>query len=493
MPLVICAAKLNLDLWYDEAYTIQVFVSRRWATIVTDYSAPNNHVLYSFLLRPFYLASDSNFMLRLPSFVATAGTLALVFRLAQRTAGLVGAVLATAFLGLTEMFLVHTMQVRGYGLSMLLTVWLANLAILPPLSRFGEGAGGGGTWRRLASIAVAGAALLYVMPTNVLLFVPLGAIAVLAVAIHDKARLVKEIAAWSAACLLAGVLYWPILDQVRGVGNLGMKPSLATATTFMEQFFFDAFHDWVALLPFAGVGLAAWLVRAARRRSWQDVELAAGALAILIGPFALVLLLPGVPYLRNFCPMLPLVAIVMGGLLVECGTLAGRIRLAWSSPPKVALAGLTLLCVVALPWIATYPMRLTELRNRQWAQDGYYNYYAANFHPAELMRSLRQRLPDNEDYLICFAEADYFPLVHYADQAGLPLARTVRGSGSARVYLVLPAVADYPAVAGRCGFPEKVLRAIPFLEDFGYFRLYRSNGPLPLPSPPPIAQESDIR
>src|ERR1700760_4745004 len=83
-PLVHCASRLNLDLWHDEIYTIDYFVSRGPAFVVTDYSAPNNHILFSLVMWPFYLLSESNFCLRLPSFLFTFGTLGFVFRLANR-------------------------------------------------------------------------------------------------------------------------------------------------------------------------------------------------------------------------------------------------------------------------------------------------------------------------------------------------------------------------------------------------------------------------
>jgi len=41
MPRVLCSLKLNLDLGYDEVYTVVGFVARPWREIATDYSAPN--------------------------------------------------------------------------------------------------------------------------------------------------------------------------------------------------------------------------------------------------------------------------------------------------------------------------------------------------------------------------------------------------------------------------------------------------------------------
>ena len=83
-PLALCVSKLSLDLWYDEAYTLAVYVSCGFRWIATSYADPNNHVFYSLILRPFHLLSDSNAVLRLPSLLFTAVTLLWVGHLAVR-------------------------------------------------------------------------------------------------------------------------------------------------------------------------------------------------------------------------------------------------------------------------------------------------------------------------------------------------------------------------------------------------------------------------
>src|SRR5262249_43339899 len=129
VPLIICALKLNLDLWHDEVYTIDSFVSRGVGYIVTDYHLPNNHVFYSLVIYPFYCLSDSNFVLRLPSLLCAAGCLWFIFLTARSLAGIAAGLLSVFVLGMTQMFLVHVMQIRGYGLSMFLCAWLAFLAL----------------------------------------------------------------------------------------------------------------------------------------------------------------------------------------------------------------------------------------------------------------------------------------------------------------------------------------------------------------------------
>jgi len=474
IPLVLCASKLTLDLWYDEAYTLDVFVSQPWIKIATDYSAPNNHVFYSLLLRPIYRLSDSEFLLRLPSLLFTVGTLALVFRLARRWSGLPGGVLATAFVGLTQMFLIHTMQVRGYGLSMFLAAWLGLVAVAQSPGTW---------WRRAATIALVGAAFLYVLPTNLLFFVPLAVVAVTWTAVRDR-RLrsaLGESAAWGLACLVAGLVYLPILDQVLNLGAGHGRASTGDVLVLARQVFWAASRDWLPILPPAALGLAFWTREVWRRPSRQHVVLPLVTVAMLAGPFFLTGVFGVLPFLRNYAPLLPFLGVAIGWLVAELLAAAGRL-LSWARSDFVkALVGLILLTSVALPRIWTYPARLTEHRRRVFAQDGYYNYYAANFHPSDVANYLQQSIGPEESYVICFADADHFPLWHYFRRVGMPLERVGRSSrgGPPVVYLIAPALADYEALSAKSGLPVDVIRRFPLAEDFGYYRLYRSGSGSP--------------
>ncbi|MBL9122543.1 MAG: hypothetical protein JNG90_02845, partial [Planctomycetaceae bacterium] len=171
VPIYLLASRLTLDLWADEVYTLYDFAAQPIARIISDYSAPNNHILYSLVLHPLALVTQREIWLRLPSLGFALGTLLLVFRLALRTSGVTSAIGATLALGLNVMFLTHALQVRGYGLSMLLLAGLLELAI--------PGAPGSTRRHRLVLVPLVGAAFLYVLPTNALFLAPVGIAAVL--------------------------------------------------------------------------------------------------------------------------------------------------------------------------------------------------------------------------------------------------------------------------------------------------------------------------
>jgi hypothetical protein len=496
LPAILAASKLNLDFWYDEVYTLEFFVSKPWLKIATDYSAPNNHVLYSLLLKPFYSLSDSEFVLRLPSFACTIGTLLMVFRLARRRAGIPAAVMATLLLGLTQMFLVHTVQVRGYSLSMFLAAWLGTLAL--PVSPEAN-------WRRLGAIGLAGAAFLYVLPSNVLFFFPLALASVVLAAARTRpsdscvassaqgARgfespfvlrirrvlglVATEAAAWVGACLLAGLLYLPILDQVlQARGDSDPAPLKSVITGSAHGFFSAALRDWLPVVVLAFIGLAIWARALYVRREQNQYVLALLILVLLGGPFCVTAISGVRPFVRNYCPMLPFLALVLAWSLACLLEAAGRFVPFARSKQSQAAIGSVLLAAVALPAIWTYPARLAESRRQQKVQDGYFNYYAADYHPSQVASYLARAIDPQEGYSVCFSQADYFPLAFYFRRSGVPLNRNARSSGhsSPVLYLITPPQADYEALSGRCGFPADVLRGFPLIKDFGYYRLYCS-------------------
>lgn len=480
-PLAICASKLNLDLWYDEIYTLNAFVSGGPAKIVTDYSVPNNHVLYSLLLWPVHLISTSSFVLRLPSFVLAAATLWLAFQLARRFGGLAAGVLTIVLLGLNQMFLIYAMQVRGYGLSMFLFTWLFSLALPRDVATR--------PWR-LAAIALVGAAFLYVMPTNLLLLAPLAAINLTwviwppadeedtrAPAAPERGSIAGRLAlcggAWVGALLLAAACYAPIARQVLSHRGTPLAFSLSELLATTESFLKPALYDFLPLAPLFLLGLIVWGIRRARGRESESPALPAAAAACFCGAFLLTAALGIRPFPRNFCPLLPVVALAQAWTLT---VLAKSFRWAGASAEtKGTLAAALLIAVVATPRLWTYPERLADFcRRHPGEHDGYFNYYAADYRPSAVVESLRRRTADGRPFRVYFSEQDHINLTYYLELLGQPLAHgDAHGSDEplATIYLIAPASPDWKSLSEKSHLSEKTLRAFPVLEDFGYYRL----------------------
>jgi len=477
-PIALCAGRLNLDLWHDEIYTLVMFAAAGPRKIVADYSAPNNHVLYSLVLWVVQEFSSAEFALRLPSLAFSIGALAMTFRAAWHLGNRTLAVLATLLLGLNQMFLIHAIQVRGYALSMFLFAWLVNLAI--PLE-------GGTRISRLLQVGFVGAAFLYVMPTNLLFFAPLAGAALiwLGTSRHGRASaespnqhtasarmLLEATAAWAAALLLAALLYAPIARQVlehRGPST-HFSPSALLAA--MKAFLKPAMHDMLLLLPLFLAGLLVWIVRRIRRQEVASPAAPLLAAAVFGGAFLLTAGLGISPFARNFCPLLPLMA------LAQAWTLGELLRaISWNSvrAAEAASLGVALVVVAVLaPQIATYPNRLDAYcREHPGAHDGYFNYYAADYHPAAVIDRVQKLTADGRPYRVCYAKEDHWNLIYYFKLAGVPLAAGPArpGEAGAWLYVIAPHKADWADIAASCKLPEETLRRLPAIDDFGYYQL----------------------
>lgn len=471
LPLAHCASRLNLDLWHDEIYTVDYFVSRGPLFIISDYSLPNNHVLYSLLLWPFYLISDVNFVLRLPSFLFAVGTLALVFAIALRQSGLVCAVLSTSLLGLNQMFLIHAIQVRGYGVSMFLTAWLTRLAL----------ADSPRTLRQWIAVVLAGAAILYVMPTNALFFVPLALASVLVRVTRGVAarEVSADASAWFTAALVALACYFPIAEQVRAVAKSSAPSSWSALPHIVASFFRPALHDyfWFAPVMLASLVAIALTTDKNKPRRWA---LPAVALGVLFGAFPLTAALRISPFERNYCPLLVSLALLSGWLLAE---LIGAIRARSSSltPSVAAGVSLALVALVLCPRLWTYPRRLKERRElteaaNQWITDGYYCYYAADYRPSAVVAYLAEQDFEQSPFCVAYAKADFLNVWWYFYHSRL--SGVSPPSGVVDIYAIVPEPAPWKALAEYNRFSEQDVKSFRLIADFGFYRLYRALQPI---------------
>lgn len=128
--LLIRLIQINRTVGYDEAYTFIHFASRSLQIIITDYSAPNNHVFHSLLVSlAYHILGNHIWVLRLPALLAGVLTIPAVYMAGKaiysRSAGL----LAAAFVALSPMLVDYSGNARGYTLICLfacLILWLAG-------------------------------------------------------------------------------------------------------------------------------------------------------------------------------------------------------------------------------------------------------------------------------------------------------------------------------------------------------------------------------
>lgn len=528
-PLGFLAQRIPLDLWYDEVYTLVHFVHRSWTEIVLDYSAPNNHIAYSLLLRPLWLLGAQPLELRLFSYLLAVVTLLLVFVLAWRLAGREVAVWSTALLGLSQMYLVHAIQVRGYGLSMLLVTALANLAVAAtstlaawtraprqadvPSKLKDERLSAGAPpvspelrrwWWRTAGIVAASAMMIYAIPTNALFVVPLTVWSIARAWRRCGVRAAAiESAPWLAGLVLAAMLYLPVFSQLRSHSTGAPRPSLEGMLQLAGDFFWAAGHDAWPLAPLTLIGLFAWLVGSRKAARADAISL---VITVLVGSFAVAWALGVSPFLRNFCPLLPLLALGMAWLaLVAVDAVAQRfyarsIRGTFGAP----IAGLVLLLAVFTPPLLRYPAKLIALREQQGAvQDGYFNYYAADFEPARVADVLVPLVKDEPNFDIAYDDADYYNLVYYLIAEGIaappPPEDPNQPPAPGYLYLVLSPKPKLARLQARIAIPAEEWTRWPEVARVGYYRVLRSPErrslaelQKPAPTPEPGAPPSPV-
>lgn len=110
-------AMATTSIWVDEFHTVMDFAQKGLWTAWTDYSAPNNHILFSMLLSfvPAELAYDP-FWARLPSFLVVGAALIGLVVFGKKEGALAAGVLAAALLIANDPTMRLTLQARGYGL-----------------------------------------------------------------------------------------------------------------------------------------------------------------------------------------------------------------------------------------------------------------------------------------------------------------------------------------------------------------------------------------
>ncbi|MEI6815798.1 MAG: glycosyltransferase family 39 protein [Bacteroidota bacterium] len=126
---------INIDFWNDEVYTLQHFVFVPFQKIITDYHVPNNHVLFSIITK-IYLKilgitslnslMDRPYLLRLLPLSFSIVTIICLYKTAKKIFNADVALLSVLMMTTCIPYFNFCLQIRGYMLSILLFVLLAN-------------------------------------------------------------------------------------------------------------------------------------------------------------------------------------------------------------------------------------------------------------------------------------------------------------------------------------------------------------------------------
>jgi 4-amino-4-deoxy-L-arabinose transferase-like glycosyltransferase len=121
--------KINEPIAYDEAYTFIYYAARPFKQILSDYSAPNNHILHTILVRISYqIFGGHPWIVRLPAFLAGTLCIPAGYFAARRIFNSNQSLAAAALVALTPWFISYSTNGRGYTLLTLLALLLTNFA-----------------------------------------------------------------------------------------------------------------------------------------------------------------------------------------------------------------------------------------------------------------------------------------------------------------------------------------------------------------------------
>ncbi len=129
--LFIRLIQINNAVGYDEAYTFIHFASRSLQVILTDYSAPNNHIFHSLLVYIVYhIFGNHVWALRFPAFLAGVLTIPAIYMAGKVIYGKNAALITAALVACTPILVDFSVNARGYTLMCLfscLILWIAGI------------------------------------------------------------------------------------------------------------------------------------------------------------------------------------------------------------------------------------------------------------------------------------------------------------------------------------------------------------------------------
>lgn len=397
----ILAGYLQKDLWYDEAWTLNRWLSRGFLHVLTNYDRPNNHILYNATLWPvFHLFGGYATPVPLMRALSAAYSLLAVlflFAAARRRGGALVGLLAAGLFGLSHVYFVYGYQLRGYAFTGLLAA--AGLYLIVRLCEDGRARW---AWSFIGLAVVAPG----VLPTNSMVF---GVLASLhlgerLLAGASPRRLLQALGL-CASPALGLLIYLPSADALLAhAQTYGGSARLLVLAGLAE----GLLRDWWWLLPFVAIGL--WPARRGERSDrslwlWVSVLLGAAPAAIALGVAT---------YGRAFFGLVPGVWLALALLAARGLERLGERLL----PTATALRGPAGSLLLALVLAATAVAREVDDRRRDRAEYGdakiksfYAPYYVHRNHPTRLLRWVAARKRERPEAVFLAdkrAETEYY-------------------------------------------------------------------------------------
>jgi 4-amino-4-deoxy-L-arabinose transferase-like glycosyltransferase len=340
--VVLRASFLDVPLRYDEATTFVNYVSKPIYVALSNYSAPNNHLLHTALAyAATHVGGTGEIALRMPALVAGVAVVPVTYVLGRSLYGGAAGLLAAGLVAGSSTLVEYSANARGYTILLL----LATLGLIAA-ARYVER----GTHGSLAALAVTAGLGLFTIPTMVYAFA--GTLAWVGLSMVRNGRPLRGIVRPLAWCTLGGaalaaILYVPVL-AVSGPRAIVANEYVTAlpVTTFVDQLdghLLETARAWTRDLPVAVTAiLTASLVaslafhrRIARTRVPVLPVLVAVALVMIVAQRT-------IPFPRVWLYLVPVACVTCAALP---GYVLGQSRARWLTPAaalSVAVAGAVL-------------------------------------------------------------------------------------------------------------------------------------------------------
>ena len=436
-------------LWFDEALTVMNFMALPGpAEIYHNYVIPNNHIIYTILLKFWSYAYQPvvafDVYLRLFSLVITFAAFAIMFFRWKKQCGIWPVALVCACFAFSLPFGIYSVAVRGYMLSFLLVL----IAL-----EFARGWIAGPGWKNGTAYFIVSLLAVGTIPSNI---IALGAVVLcLAEFPLSNRKFILRFVFLAIIPLLALALFY--LPVSRGVARImALKEGWTDGVAAMTVLYLS----WaISFLPaLIAVILAAPL---SVKHSWRRALIAVLVLA-LPAPFFLVL--SPAPFPRVFFSIWPVWMYLLCRGLGHLFALARlkHCRLAAKLLPAI-LAGAVFTCGMAQQEFKEYLS--AKYVGQQALDDFFYPYYMKDsFNPFDAVKSLQvQGEAEPAAKIYVSFNADPYSIVFYGKMLGVspdvwlfdnPRGKVLSIENNCR-RAILTGAGDENAFTGR--FKDKIL------------------------------------
>jgi len=401
IPFLIWAfININLDLWFDEIYSLQTFALTPLINTVTNYIVPNNHIFFDLLLNLYLrILNITNitsilqtpYLIRILMLLICLIAIIYLYRIGTILLNHSSSVLAVVLLVTTIPFVNFSLQIRGYCLSITLLSILIYHTWRFEMST---------DWKNGLMIVLAGTLALYTIPSNLYFILAVicfyGGYQIIRFEKHKRTLIswpgsiraaaldypMRIIYLMVGSVLLAILLYSPVIGQVINnpfVVSHGLF-YLNTITQLMPHTFLDFVYGKWWLIPFVAIGFFAGLQSQGREKFLYYVLF---CLTLLIVPFLISFVRGDRPFDRVFVNL----SFIMVLLLALC---LDKLIYSWKIAPS--FSNWVILAFIVFSYAGAFWAEkqidahiYADIVSGNRSQDLLYNYYLEHYSPFKVL------------------------------------------------------------------------------------------------------------